>query len=240
VSIQALGRVLDYSRSEGNARLALIIIVTVESDDGLCWAAIDTIAKWGNMNPRTTQRAVRELEGLGELQVWREAGPLRTNVYRCLIGEGGVKLSPLGNVPPIYWAVMKRPAQLDGGGVTSPPELSPNSVVVKDSSSIPEETTTDSGANLTPGGDILTRVCALGVDIFNAQRLVLETPGETLEQYLEWAAIGQRCNQLTSPAGWFIAAVRDRWVAPRWITQRVVPKEGRRYVEGELKDFIEH
>lgn len=92
----------------------------------------------------------------------------------------------------------------------------------------------------TTTSEILSRVCALGVDVLNAQRLVLETPVETLEQYLEWAAIGQRCNQLTSPAGWFIAAVRGRWIAPRWITQRVAPTEGRRYVEGELKDFIEH
>ena len=85
--------VLDHSKSRLAARLVLLSIANHADAYGYnAWPFIPKIAREAHVSERQAQRAILELAGMGELLVCLRGGPLKSNVYRVVMG--GDNLSP--------------------------------------------------------------------------------------------------------------------------------------------------
>jgi hypothetical protein len=74
VSVESLTVVLHHSRAKGTARLVLLGIANHDGDGG-AWPALATLAKYaGGIDERNVRKALRTLEGLGELSTQLQAG----------------------------------------------------------------------------------------------------------------------------------------------------------------------
>lgn len=81
-----VGTILKNSKACGNSRLVLIVIGDCARDDGTgAWPSIKTIANRAGISERTTQRAIRELAELGELQIGENEGPKGAHLYSVLM-----------------------------------------------------------------------------------------------------------------------------------------------------------
>jgi hypothetical protein len=79
---------LHHSRARGAAKLVLIGIANHDGDGG-AWPAVATLARYAGVTPRNVQKALAELEKLGEIRRLVSAGGdhstadhLRPNLYR--------------------------------------------------------------------------------------------------------------------------------------------------------------
>lgn len=95
MSVEALAAVLHHSRAKGTAKLVLMGIANHQGDGG-AWPAITTLARYANVHPRNVIKAIRQLEGLGELRTLHQAGGLvaqadetRPNLYQVLVACPG-------------------------------------------------------------------------------------------------------------------------------------------------------
>lgn len=85
--------VLDHSKSRLAARLVLLSIANHADAYGYnAWPFIPKIAREAHVSERQAQRAILQLAGMGELLVCLRGGPLKSNVYRVVMG--GDNLSP--------------------------------------------------------------------------------------------------------------------------------------------------
>ncbi|MFI7587886.1 helix-turn-helix domain-containing protein [Spongisporangium articulatum] len=75
MSVEAISLALHHSRATGTVKLVLIGIANHEGDGG-SWPSIATLARYANASERTVQRAIRQLEELGEVVVAIQAGGL--------------------------------------------------------------------------------------------------------------------------------------------------------------------
>lgn len=82
---------LNHSRARGAAKLVLIGIANHDGDGG-AWPAIATLARYSGVHPRNVQRAIDQLESLGEISRLRGQGGnhltaehMRPNLYRFLL-----------------------------------------------------------------------------------------------------------------------------------------------------------
>lgn len=73
MSVEAIALVLHHSRARGTAKLVLIGIANHDGDGG-AWPSIATLSKYAGCSDRAVQRALRELIGLREVAVHRQAG----------------------------------------------------------------------------------------------------------------------------------------------------------------------
>ena len=73
VSIEAMAIALHHSRARGTAKLVLIGIANHDGDGG-AWPSVATLAKYAAVTPRNVQKALRELEALGEIRTHLQAG----------------------------------------------------------------------------------------------------------------------------------------------------------------------
>ncbi len=87
MSVEALAIGLHHSRAKGAAKLVLIGIANHDGDGG-AWPSIATLAKYAGVTPRNVQKAISELERLGEIQRMVAAGGnhltaehMRPNLY---------------------------------------------------------------------------------------------------------------------------------------------------------------
>lgn len=87
-----MAAVLHHSKAKGTDKLILVGIANHEGDGG-AWPAIATLAKYGNVDPRSARRSIRNLEALGELRVHLNGGGTlatrhseRPNRYDVLVG----------------------------------------------------------------------------------------------------------------------------------------------------------
>lgn len=91
MSIESVAIALHHSKARGTAKLVLIGIANHDGDGG-AWPSVETLAKYANVDVRSVQRALRELEALGEVRtVQRQGGTARTpgnyrpNLYEFLV-----------------------------------------------------------------------------------------------------------------------------------------------------------
>jgi hypothetical protein len=93
MSVQAMSWVLDHSKSRLASRLVLLAIANHSNESGQnAWPQVSTIAREAHVGERQVQRSLVELVALGELFVWLQVGPRRSNVYQVLMK--GDNLSP--------------------------------------------------------------------------------------------------------------------------------------------------
>lgn len=83
--------VLHHSRAIGTDKLVLLGIANHEGDGG-AWPSLATLARYTNVNRRTVQRAIQQLEAMGELWIGDQQGGThdadpryRTNLYRITV-----------------------------------------------------------------------------------------------------------------------------------------------------------
>jgi hypothetical protein len=91
MSVVASAAVWKNSRAKGNQLLVMLALADFARDDGHCWPSIDTVSKYARIGRRATQRAIRTLVEAGELSIDEGGGRHKTNTYRILIIEKGVK-----------------------------------------------------------------------------------------------------------------------------------------------------
>ncbi len=90
MSIQAVGWVLDESRSRGVDRLVLISLANHCDERLTAWPSVRTIAREAGVATNTVMAAVRRLVELGELEVVEAGDARKSSVYRITKGNGGV------------------------------------------------------------------------------------------------------------------------------------------------------
>lgn len=83
--------VLHHSRAKGTAKLVLVGVANHDGDGG-AWPTVATLARYANVDVRTTQRALVKLQQLGELDVDQQGGGLagtadcdRPNLYHVKV-----------------------------------------------------------------------------------------------------------------------------------------------------------
>jgi DNA-binding transcriptional regulator YhcF (GntR family) len=91
VSVESMAIALHHSRASGTAKVVLLGICNHDGDGG-SWPSIETLAKYANKSERQVQRAIRELEELGEVHTRQQAGghlatrsSYRPNAYDVLL-----------------------------------------------------------------------------------------------------------------------------------------------------------
>lgn len=100
MSVQAITWVLEHSESRLGDRLVLLSIANhINSDSGVTWISVKTIAKESRMSDRQVQRALKRLEESGELEIDRNSSKNGTHVYhiRGMTNCQGDKLSGVTN-----------------------------------------------------------------------------------------------------------------------------------------------
>lgn len=87
MSVEAITVVLHHSRARGTAKLVLLGIANHDGDGG-AWPSIETLCRYAGVSRRNVQKALDDLEGLGEIKRHRQAGGngaipehLRPNLY---------------------------------------------------------------------------------------------------------------------------------------------------------------
>lgn len=91
MSIETMAIVLHHSQARGTAKLVLLGIANHDGDGG-AWPSVATLAKYAGASSRHVQRAIRELQRLGELERVIQAGGNaaiedheRPNLYHVLL-----------------------------------------------------------------------------------------------------------------------------------------------------------
>ena len=89
MSVAVLSEAWLYSRASSGTLLVLLAIAdNAEPDGGIAWPREDTIAVKARLSTRQVQRAIQELQSLGELDVWEYIrNGNRKNAYRVVVGE---------------------------------------------------------------------------------------------------------------------------------------------------------
>jgi Helix-turn-helix domain len=91
MSIESMAMVLHHSRAKGTTKLVLLGIAN-HAGDGGAYPTVETLARYGNCDERTVQRAIDKLVSTGELQVQLQQGGdrdcpehLRPNRYAVMV-----------------------------------------------------------------------------------------------------------------------------------------------------------
>ncbi len=91
MSVEALAAVFHHSKVSGTAKVVLLGIANHEGDGG-AWPSVATLAKYANTSARNVQKAIAQLEKLGELRRFVQAGGdhrienhRRPNRYQVLV-----------------------------------------------------------------------------------------------------------------------------------------------------------
>lgn len=109
MSIRAVAWVLDHSPAAGTDLLVLIALADYANETGLCWPSMRRLAHRARISERTARRAIRSLEGIGQV-VTEVGGTARqgSSRYRLTFAD------PLPiDVPPVI---------LSGGQDDRPPD----------------------------------------------------------------------------------------------------------------------
>lgn len=98
MSVEAISKVLNYSKAKGSQKLVLIGIANHHGDEG-AWPSIKTLARYSNLSERRVQQMIRELAEMGELKIEECQGggfrQYKTNRYWILTETPGVKPASL-------------------------------------------------------------------------------------------------------------------------------------------------
>lgn len=98
MSVEAFAIALNHSRAKGAAKLVLLGIANHDGDGG-AWPSMATLARYGAVTPRNAQKAVDELERLGEV--------------RRRVRQGGTARTPDHLRPNLYEFILRCPPTCD-------------------------------------------------------------------------------------------------------------------------------
>jgi hypothetical protein len=153
MSVRVMSWVWDHSKAGGTDRLVLLAIADSADHDGTnAWPAVSTIARKCQVSERTVQRSIRNLEALGEIAVYAQAGGTptmtadrRPNLYRVVMADGVTDRHPApeNGVTPSA----ERGDQMTPRGVTP---LSPNPSVDPSGQVTPPSTDVDKDPREAP------------------------------------------------------------------------------------------
>jgi hypothetical protein len=73
VSFEAIAAVLHHSQASVGAKLVLTIVANFDREEG-AWCSQKTIGRLANISERQVRRYLKELDDLGELQIWVHEG----------------------------------------------------------------------------------------------------------------------------------------------------------------------
>lgn len=92
MSVEAQAIALHHSRAKSATSKLVLLGIANHDGDGGAWPAVSTLARYALCSPRTVQRAVDELEQLGEVRRIRQGGGTRwtadhrrPNLYEFLL-----------------------------------------------------------------------------------------------------------------------------------------------------------
>lgn len=124
MSIESVAIALHHSRARGTAKLVLIGVANHDGDGG-SWPSLATLAKYSGVTVRNVQKALRELEVLGEIRTHLQAGGTgrtanyeRPNLYDFLLRcPGDCDRTSSHRTPPVA-SDTPRGSDATGGGVS--------------------------------------------------------------------------------------------------------------------------
>lgn len=118
MSVRVMAWVWSSSESTSSARFVLLAIADAANDAGAeAYPSMATLVKKTRLSERTVQAAIRTLEALGELVVYRNAGPKGCNRYRIVMRQ-----TPAESAPP----QISHPAESAGADLAPPQNPSPD------------------------------------------------------------------------------------------------------------------
>lgn len=97
MSIQVISRVLSGAPVGPVKTLLLVVMADFADDDGWCYPSVATLARKVRISERTVQRAMREMQADGLLDILENAGPGGSNRYRVntdYAALGGDRMTP--------------------------------------------------------------------------------------------------------------------------------------------------
>ncbi len=123
MSVKVQSQVWEHSKAAGNTLMVLLKIADNCDDSGRnAWPSVPTLARYCRCSVSTVQRAIRDLELLGELEVVRKGGgrsgggPYAPNLYRVVLERYQSATSQIATeVAPLQ----------ERGVIPTPPEVSP-------------------------------------------------------------------------------------------------------------------
>lgn len=143
MSIKVMTWVWDHSQARNGARLVLLAIADAASDDGTnAWPSVATLQRKAKLkSDRSVQAAIKELEALGELKVYPNAGPKGVNKYTVLMRPTPAEFAPPQDLPPAEFAGVENGTESDITAQDPPQNLPP-------AKSAPPQFSTDTPANI--------------------------------------------------------------------------------------------
>lgn len=84
MSVYVTRYVWEHSRVSGTKLLVLLALADFATDEGLAWPSIEALAQKARISVRNAQYILRELEEAGEIEITRNAGRGKTNLYRIV------------------------------------------------------------------------------------------------------------------------------------------------------------
>lgn len=81
-----MSQVIDHSEATGSTYLVALMLADHANADGHCWPSLDRLAQRARLGRSTVTRALRELEGLGELRKLSGKGRGSVNHYVVMPG----------------------------------------------------------------------------------------------------------------------------------------------------------
>lgn len=101
MSVRVMAWVWAQSESTATARFVLLAIADAANDAGAeAYPSMSTLTKKTRLSERTVQSAIRTLESIGELVVYRNAGPKGSNKYRIVMRQTPAESAPPQNLHP--------------------------------------------------------------------------------------------------------------------------------------------
>lgn len=93
MSIKVMAKVWEWSQAESASLLLMLALADHADDDGLCYPGVERLARKCRISPRSVQRHLKELEGIGEIRVDVGRGVTvqggATNRYRITVNASG-------------------------------------------------------------------------------------------------------------------------------------------------------
>jgi hypothetical protein len=101
MSIRVMTAVWEKSKATEGALIVNLAMADFAHDDGTgVWPSVPTLAQKARLSDRQVQRILRNLEGMGEIQIMARGGRGRRSTTRYTLTPGGDIMSPLQAPPP--------------------------------------------------------------------------------------------------------------------------------------------
>lgn len=122
MSVKVMSLVWDKSRHTGTALVMLLAIADHANDDGVCWPAVETIARKARVKKRQATNLIAQLEASGELIVRRGLGRNNTSIYIVAIGDSAVTQRAIDRAEKVQSSAEKVQSSVIKGAIAIAPD----------------------------------------------------------------------------------------------------------------------